>query len=148
MNIGQVPLVALIEAFLREPFSFDEGHDLLGPAGKEAGGAIMVTPRPASNVEWAALEKLATDPNKPPFLAGMSMRWEEPVAVDFGDLRKRFGPEEDIPRLEPGEEAHYLFHLDGKDYQGSLILDVSGGSSSTKRRVKSQILRRFPPDEA
>jgi len=141
---GQVSLVAVIDAFLREDFSFDEAHELLGPARKETPGAVMVKPRPDCNLEWAALQKLQVEPGGPPFLAGMSVRLEQPVAVDFRALTKRFGPEKEGPRLKPKEDRHYLFQLKGEDYNGTLILDVPGGSSSWKRMVKSQILRRFP----
>src|SRR5947199_198226 len=127
---GQVSLVAVIDEFLRKDFSFDEGHELLGPAKKETAGAIMVTPRPGSNVEWAALQKLQVEPAGPPFLAGMTVRLEQPVAVDFRALRKRFGPETEGPRLKPKEDRHYLFQLKGDDYYGSLILDVPVNSSS------------------
>ena len=144
MSIEQVSLVTVIDDFLRKDFSFDQGHDLLGPARKEVAGTILVSPRPGSNVESAALETVAVGPNKPPFLAGMSVTLARPVVVDFADLRRRFGGERGLPLLSPGEDGRYVFGLQGDDYDGSLILDVPGDSSASMRKVNSQILRRFP----
>ena len=144
MNRGQVSLVTVIDEFLCKGFSFDEGYTLLGAARKESEGAIMVDPPPGSNIEWAALEKLKGDPYAPPFLAGLSVRFEKPVAVAWEALRKRFGPEGCVPRFRRGDDTHYLFHLKGKDFDGNLILDVPGDTASSRRPVKSQFLRRCP----
>src|SRR5262249_47323329 len=140
----QVSLIPVIDAFLRKGFSFAEAHNLVGPAGEKTEHAIIVTPRPGSNVEWAALEQFRTEPDAPPFLLGICLRFKSPVAVDFAELRQRFGREWPVTRSGRGDDAHYLFRLKGEDYDGNLILDVPHESSSSKRMVRAQSLDRFP----
>src|SRR5262249_2359141 len=122
MNIEQVPLLTLVEQFLRKDFSFDEARKLLGPTEEETGLSMLLKPRPESNVESAGLEKVMLVPNGPPFLGGMVIDWKRLVYVDFGDLKKRFGPEEIGTRLKPTSTPSYLFRIKGDDYEGCLIL--------------------------
>ena len=148
MSIGQVSLIPVIDAFLRKGFSFKQGHDVVGPAGEETESAIIVTPQPGSNIEWAALELFRVAPDAPPFLIGICLRFKRPVVLDFAELRQRFGRDWPVPCSERGDDAHFLFRLKGEDYDGNLILDVPVGSTSSKRMVRGQHLDRFPSKRA
>jgi hypothetical protein len=135
----------LIARFLRADFSFEQATPLFGEVAADNANFAQFGLLGYSNVARAQLEKL-TLPEKGTVLVGIVIEFVQPVVIDFADLVRRYGPEEEGPRVKPTQPHSYTFQLRGPDFGGMLILDVPGGSTAARRNVSSLILRRFLPE--
>jgi hypothetical protein len=147
MTADLTALLSLIDEFYRETFTLAKGQERFGPVAADKEDVMLLSPPAASGLAAVTLEKLQTESSPPPFLAGISIKYKEPVLVDFAALAQRFGPEVELPRLKPRQNIPYRFLIQGTDYSGYMICQVppGGDAAAVLRKVNNLILRRFPP---